>query len=204
MSTTVGRRGFTLVEVMVALTVAGMAFSVAGFAISAARSTAARVTRHEQRVEADSRFRALLTDWLRHAPPPELVDGALLTIDRAGATPVLQFVTVGLDQPLGTGALWRVELSLRDTVLSARAIPLRDGDGDGAAGRVAPLVATLSPVEAFDVRVLEHATSEEAVAWRADWPLAQDRPRAVEVTWRLGGAAVTPLRVLLAPLEGAR
>lgn len=202
MSTTVGRRGFTLVEVMVALTVAGMAFSVAGFAISAARSTAARVTRHEQRVEADSRFRALLTDWLRHAPPPELLDGALLTIDRAGATPVLQFVTVGLDQPLGTGALWRVELSLRDTVLSARAIPLRE-DSRGAA-RVTPLVATLSPVEAFDVRVLEHATSEEAVAWRADWPLAQDRPRAVEVTWRLGGTPVTPLRVLLAPLAEAR
>jgi general secretion pathway protein J len=202
MSTTVARRGFTLVEVMVALTVAGMAFSAAGFAISAARSTAARVTRHEQRVEADSRFRALLTDWLRHAPPPELVDGALLTIDRAGATPVLQFVTAGLDQPLGTGALWRVELSLRDTVLSARAIPLREDARE--ATRVAPLVATLSPVEAFDVRVLEHATGAEAVAWRADWPLAQDRPRAVEVTWRWAGAPVTPLRVLLAPLAGPR
>lgn len=204
MTATVSRRGFTLLEVMVALTIAGMAFSAAGFAIGAARSTAARVARHEQRVEADSRFRALLTDWLRHAPPPELVDGALLTIDRAGTTPIVQFVTRGLDQPLGTGALWRVELSLRDTVLWARATSLRDGDGNGAAGRVAPLVATLSPVEAFDVRVLEHATGVESVAWRADWPVAQDRPRAVEVTWRQTGAAVTPLRVLLAPLEGGR
>jgi hypothetical protein len=78
-----------------------------------------------------------------------------------------------------------------------------------------PLTATLSPVTRFDVRVLEHATRLATAIWRTDWPIAQDRPRAIELTWQrpdeqrpegMGSsdAMSMPLRVLLAPLERPR
>ncbi len=196
--------GFTLLEVMVALTVTALALSTAGVALGAARSTAARVESHTQRTQADSRLRTLLTDMLRHAPSPDQVDGALLIIDRVAGvqtegTPTLRFVTSGVREPYGAGALWNVTVTLRDSVLTVRAVPLSRGAADQ------PLVAALTHVASFDVRALEHGSSGDLARWRDDWPLAQDRPRAVELSWRQDGAApVAPLRVLLAPLEAPR
>ena len=198
------RLGFTLLEVIVAITVTGLALTTASMALSAARSTAARIQRHEARTEADSRVRAVLTDMLRHAPRAEQVDEPLLVVDRTGTTPVLRFLSTGVREPYGTGGVWRVEVALRDSTLVMRATP--------AVGEIDawPLTATLSPVTGFDVRVLEHATMLAAAAWRADWPIAQDRPRGIELTWqrsdepRSGDDSPQPLRVVLAPLERPR
>ncbi len=198
------RLGFTLLEVIVAITVTGLALTTAGMALSAARSTAARIQRHAARTESDSRVRAVLTDMLRHAPRAEQVDEPLLVVDRTGTTPVLRFLSTGVREPYGTGGVWRVEVALRDSTLVMRATP--------AVGEIdaSPLTATLSPVTGFDVRALEHATTLAAAGWRADWPIAQDRPRAIELTWQhavdLGSAddASRPLRVVLAPLERPR
>jgi prepilin-type N-terminal cleavage/methylation domain-containing protein len=193
------RRAFTLLEVMVALTVTALALTSAGVAVGAARSTAARVARHTQHTEADGRVRTLLTDMLRHAPSADQIDGALLEIDGTGRAPVLRFVSTGVRAPFGTGPLWQVELSLADSVLTVRATPLSRGATDQ------PLVATLSPVNMFAVRTLTHSSGTDAAAWRTDWPLAQDRPRAVELQWRYAGASVAaPLRVVLSPLEAPR
>jgi general secretion pathway protein J len=193
------RPGFTLLEVLVAITVTGLALTTAGMALSAARSTAARIQRHEARTEADGRVRAVLTDMLRHAPRAEQVDEPLLVVDRTGPTPVLRFLSTGVREPYGTGGVWRVEVTLRDSALVMRATPA------GREREAWPLTATLSAVTGFDVRVLEHATTLAAATWRADWPIAQDRPRAIELTW-LGSddATAQPLRVVLAPLERPR
>jgi prepilin-type N-terminal cleavage/methylation domain-containing protein len=200
------RAGFTLLEVIVAITVTGLALTTAGMALTAARSTAARIQTHEARTEAESRVRALLTDMLRHAPRAEQVDQPLLVVDRAGGTPVLRFLSTGVREPYGTGGVWLVEVALRDSTLVVRATPTgRDADAT-------PLTATLSPVEQFDVRVLEYATALASSAWRADWPVAQDRPRAIELSGQAGSGssttpsapASTPLRVVLAPLERPR
>ena len=193
------RPGFTLLEVLVAITVTGLALTTAGMALSAARSTAARIQRHEARTEADGRVRAVLTDMLRHAPRAEQVDEPLLVVDRTGTTPVLRFLSTGVREPYGTGGVWRVEVTLRDSALVMRATPA------GREREAWPLTATLSAVTGFDVRVLEHATTLAAATWRADWPIAQDRPRAIELTW-LGSddATAPPLRVVLAPLERPR
>jgi len=200
------RAGFTLLEVIVAITVTGLALTTAGMALTAARSTAARIQTHEARTEAESRVRALLTDMLRHAPRAEQVDQPLLVVDRAGGTPVLRFLSTGVREPYGTGGVWVVEVALQDSTLVVRATPT---GGDAGA---TPLTATLSPVEQFDVRVLEYATALASSAWRADWPIAQDRPRAIELSWqRVSGSATplsapasTALRVVLAPLERPR
>jgi general secretion pathway protein J len=193
------RQGFTLLEVIVAITVTGLALTTAGMALSAARGTAARIQRHEARTEADSRVRAVLTDMLRHAPRAEQVDEPLLVVDRTGTTPVLRFLSTGVREPYGTGGVWRVVVGLRDSTLVLRATPAL-GEVDAS-----PLTATLSSVTGFDVRALEHATSLTAAVWRADWPIAQDRPRAIELTWqRADDATSPPLRVVLAPLERPR
>lgn len=193
------RRGFTLLEVIVAITVTGLALTTAGMALSAARSTAARIQTHEVRTEADSRVRALLTDMLRHAPSAEQVDEPLLLIDRTRGTTVLRFLSTGVREPYGTGGAWQVEVALRDSVLVVRATPT--GRDAGAS----PLTATLAPVSRFDVRILDHATTLDASTWRADWPIAQDRPRAIELTWQQpSDTGAMPLRVVLAPLERPR
>ncbi len=193
------RRGFTLLEVIVAITVTGLALTTAGMALSAARNTAARIQTHEARTEADSRVRALLTDMLRHAPRGEQVDEPLLVVDRARGTPVLRFLSTGVREPYGTGSAWLVEVAVRDSQLVVRATPT------GRDRRTSPLIATLSPVRRFEMRVLEHASAQESPAWRTDWPIAQDRPRAIELTWQLpSDHAPMPLRVVLAPLERPR
>jgi prepilin-type N-terminal cleavage/methylation domain-containing protein len=198
------RLGFTLLEVIVAITVTGLALTTAGMALSAARNTAARIQMHEARTEADGRLRALLTDMLRHAPLAEQVDEPLLVVDRTGAMPVLRFLSTGVREPYGTGGVWRVEVAMRDSTLVMRATPT-GGDIDAS-----PLTATLSPVTQLEVRVLEHATALASPDWRADWPIAQDRPRAIELFWqradetRSDDAASMPLRVVLAPLERPR
>ncbi len=193
------RGGFTLLEVIVAITVTGLSLTTAGMALSAARNTAARIQTHEARTEADSRVRALLTDMLRHAPLAEQVDAPLLVVDRTIGTPALRFLSTGVREPYGTGAVWQVEVSLRDSTLEVRATPT--GRDIGAA----PLVATLSPVTRLDMRVLEHGAAMSSPAWRADWPLAQDRPRAIELTWEHSAEpGALPLRVVLAPLDRPR
>jgi len=193
------RSGFTLLEVIVAITVTGLALTTAGMALTAARNTAARIQMHEARTEADSRVRALLTDMLRHAPAAEQVDEPLLVVERSGGTPVLRFLSNGVGEPYGTGGTWLVEVTARDSMLVVRATPT------GRDREATPLTATLSSVSGFEVRVLEHATALDAPAWRADWPLALDRPRAIELTWRLSSNdAPMPLRVVLAPLERPR
>ncbi|WP_309670455.1 prepilin-type N-terminal cleavage/methylation domain-containing protein [Gemmatimonas sp.] len=193
------RGGFTLLEVIVAITVTGLALTTAGMALSAARHTAARIQTHEVRTEADSRVRALLTDMLRHAPLTEQVDMPLLVVDRANGAPSLRFLSTGVREPYGTGAVWQVEVALRDSTLEVRATPT--GRDIGAS----PLVATLSPVTRLDVRVLEHGTAMSSPTWRADWPIAQDRPRAIELTWNHeSDRSAMPLRVVLAPLDRPR
>lgn len=193
------RAGFTLLEVIVAITVTGVALTTAGMALSAARNTAARIASHGQRTEADSRVRTLLTDMLRHAPLAERVDEPLLAIDRRGPAPVLRFLTTGVREPYGTGGVWAVEVTVRDTELVVTAAPTARG------ATATPMIATLAGVSAFDVRVLEHGSALESARWRADWPLAQDLPRVIELEWVTDATGPSaPLRVLLAPLARPR
>ena len=112
---------------------------------------------------------------------------------------MLRFLSNGVREPYGTGSIWVVEVAVRDSVLVVRATPTgRDRESS-------PLTASLSAVSGFDVRVLEHASALESPTWRADWPIAQDRPRAIELTWQLpSNDAPMPLRVVLAPLERPR
>lgn len=199
----VPRRGFTLLELMIALTLTAIAAGVAGTALSAARGASARVADHRRHGEAELRLRAALADMLRHTPAAESVNEALLSIERNATGATLQFLSRGVRPPFGTGPVWRVRLTHDSDGLLLRAEPLAADSAEP------PLLMRLPDAQALDVLVLERATGLDASRWRPDWPLVQSRPAAVALTWsrdpdtREAGAEAT-LVVALDPLEAGR
>jgi prepilin-type N-terminal cleavage/methylation domain-containing protein len=189
------RDGFTLLELVVALSLTAVAATIAGTAVSAARRTEAVVQTHRTGEEADLRLRALLEDMLRHAPPASMTDMPLLSVTGVGDAAVLRFVSRGVVAPFGTGTLWLVTVHRDADSLRVDAETLRD------AGE-APLHFALGGVTAFAVRALEGATTLDGARWRGDWPLARVRPAAIALSWTRAGTPVAPFVVALDPLQG--
>lgn len=201
------RPAFTLLELLIAITLTALAAGVAGAALSAARTARARVATHRARGEAETRFRAMLTDLLRHAPAPASVSEPLLVIGRDATGPTLQFLSQGLRPPFGTGPVWRVRVSRADDGLTVRA------DAIGSEVMAPAVVMHLDATASFEVLALEGATGRDGARWRPDWPLAQRRPAAVALSWarvspdRAPGAVGeerATLVVALDPLDGGR
>lgn len=188
------RGGFTLVELMLALTLTAIAAGVAGASLVAARRTGERVDAHKAEGEAEARLRAVLTDMLRHAPSAERVSEPLLQIHRDVTGARLEFLTTGVQLPLGTGPVWRATLQMDSAGLVLDAAPLRTDV------RAVPLTMHLSGVRSLDVEVLEERRVGELPVWRTDWPIAQTRPAAISLAWLTQGAAQAPLVVTLDPL----
>jgi prepilin-type N-terminal cleavage/methylation domain-containing protein len=188
------RAGFTLIELMIALTLTAVAATIAGTAVSAARRTEQVVQTHRTGDEADLRLRALLQDMLRHAPAAALADAPLVTLRGADPTASLTFLSRGVTAPFGTGVIWQVTVQRDGDSLRVDAIPTRE---TGAT----PLRMTVGGVTAFSVRALEPATALDAARWRSDWPLATARPAAIALTWERRGTTGTPLIVALDPLQ---
>lgn len=199
--TTRARGGFTLLEVMVALTLTALAAGIAGSALSAAHSTSAAVARHRDGAEAELQLRTLVSDLLRHAPPVgapgDVRDEARLAITSDGGVPTLRFLSRGLGTSLGTGATWRVTVSTVGDTLVVLATPIAREGARGAA----PVVARIAPARHLRIDVLEPARIGDVARWRADWPLRQARPRAVRLAWANDAGVVTPLVVALDPLQ---
>ncbi len=181
---------------MVAITLTAIVLGIAAGALSAATTARDRVASHQRTLDADTRFRAMLTDMLRHAPNANASDEALLQISRdARDEPTLTFLTNGVTEPFGVGRAWRVTVAHHDSVLTLDAVPL------GRAPFPSAQHTTVPAVRVFDVRVLEPARMGEQAQWRTDWPVPRSRPRIVEL--RIGETTPT-LRVALSPLEDGR
>lgn len=193
------RRGFTLLELLVGLTLTALAAAMAGGALSAARGTADAVERHRAGAEAELRWRVLATDLLRHAPPAAASDDARLALVGTPDAPVLQFLSRGLAPSMGTGRIWRVTVWQQGDTLQLRATPAvatRD-----AAAIATAVDAAVTPARDLRIEVLEPERVGEAARWRTDWPLRQARPRAVRLQWT-GARGAATLLVPLAPLGG--
>ena len=188
------RTGFTLVELMLALTLTAIAAALAGTTMVAARRTGERVEAHGEVRGADVRLRAMLTDMLRHAPSGDRTSEPLLQIRRNVDGTVLEFLTTGVHAPFGAGPVWRATLWEDSTGLRLQAVPVREDVTTPA------ITMQLPNGAALDIEVLEPTRAGEAAAWRADWPIAQTRPSAVRLHWRQKDTPGEPLVVVLSPL----
>ncbi len=189
-----GPRGFTLLEVMLAIVLTSIAVLIAGSALRTASDTSERVQAHRDALERDARARAMLTDMLRHAPRAEQVDEPLLTLarDRNGDA-ALTFLSQGVRAPFGTGSSWRVTLSSTQGHVLLEATPI------GLASGSAALRSTLTDAEGLQVQFLQPASGTDAPTWRDDWPLTRTRPAMIALRFGHDGAA-PPLVVALDPL----
>jgi prepilin-type N-terminal cleavage/methylation domain-containing protein len=164
------RRGFTLIELVVALTIAGLIALAARAALVAGIDTQDRVQAHTMRTEGDARFRAIVVQALRHmvdAPVTGIAPFVLRdTIDAAGKqSHVVEFYSRGLALPAGTGAVAHVRLEPLADGLTITAVR---SDGVRLLRGVAPGIA------AFHARL-----QTPAGAWLDAWPRSLQIPSAV-------------------------
>jgi prepilin-type N-terminal cleavage/methylation domain-containing protein len=190
-----GRHGFTLIELVIALTLTAIAATIAGTAVSAARRTEEVVQAHRIGDEADLRLRALLQDMLRHAPAAAQADAPLLSLSGPENAATLVFLSRGVQAPFGTGPIWQVRVWRDADSLRVEAAPTRT-TGD------APLRMAIGGVSSLQVEALEPATALDGARWRRDWSVATARPAALSLTWTRGRSALAPLVVALDPLPG--
>lgn len=183
------RVGFTLIEVITAIALTAIVTAIASAAVASASDARATTLRHQVTLDAESRFRVMLTDMLRHAPAADAVDEPLLRIaadrDASGTNGGMRliFLSQGISQPFGTGRIWRVTVqSGADGIeLLAEAI----GRGDA----LVPLRATLPHRRRMRVEVLE-SSATGSVQWRQDWPVERSRPALLKLTFEGDGGAL--------------
>ncbi|MEP7380767.1 MAG: prepilin-type N-terminal cleavage/methylation domain-containing protein [Gemmatimonadota bacterium] len=160
------RRGFTLIEVMIALMVSGMVATLAYAAAQAGFDTDARVSTYRDGVARDGVVRAILTDALRHQVDGVRGGATVFTLtDRSDAdgraADSLDVVTRGVAAPLGASATWRLSVWRAGDTLRIEGSSL-----DGAAADRPPFSMRLDGVIAFEVRTLGRGLSAR---WQAQW-----------------------------------
>ena len=172
------RAGFTLVEAVMALAIAGLVAMLAYASLSVGLDTDQRVRRAAAASDDETRWRALATDALRH-----MIVAPLPGRPALGMGPnSMEFRTSALGTPSGVGAAWSVHVTVRDSVLVMRATNEETG---------AEVVAKLPGVTALSVR----AQSLGAIdAWQEAWD-SPSPPVAVRVAFVSTTTAVQPLVV---------
>ena len=139
------------------------------------------------------RWRALLTDMLRHAPSAERVNEPLLTLRETEYGPELRFLSQGVVEPFGTGAIWAVVVREDRLGVLLEAEPLGIPSATMPDGTHPPaLLARVPASGALQIELLEAAVGGAGVRngvdnnarWRTDWPLAQMRPSAITIRWQ--------------------
>lgn len=193
------RRAFTLLELMVSITVAGIIALLVYGSASAGFDTRDALARHRSTAEAELRARTLLADALRHAsdeadagqPAFEVVDA----MDARGLpSDQLTFLTRGILSPLGASGLWVVSVTPSPTGLVVAAAP------DGAR-RSSAITATVSGIRGLEVETMSLVDR----SWMTGWPSSGQLPGAARLTFydAAGSRVGAPLVVRLG-LEGVR
>jgi prepilin-type N-terminal cleavage/methylation domain-containing protein len=167
------RRGFTLLEVLVALVVSALVITLAYGAAQAGFDTEARLRERAAAAEARTAWRALLGDALRHVERGVAEDDVVFDLAPARegrGSDTLRLATRGIVPPLGTGDRWAVTLApTRDGVLLSAA------PAEGAAG--VPVTVRVREARGLRVLVLPHAGG----AWTREWTRGAAAPAAVSV-----------------------
>jgi prepilin-type N-terminal cleavage/methylation domain-containing protein len=193
------RDAFTLLELIVSITVAGIIALLAYGSASAGFDTRDAIARHRATAEADVRFRALLADVMRHASDEadagQVAFDLLDAVDQRGVpSDRVSLLTRGMLPPLGASALWTVTLSPGPNGLELRAAPVGASHGP-------PIIARLEHARGLDVQVMSLADR----AWTAGWGSPAQLPAAVQLTlYDSAGAPVGAPVVVRVGLESLR
>jgi len=177
------RAGFTLIEVVVALTVTGLVIALGYAASQAGLDTEARLASYREGGERALVIRSLLSDALRHQ-----VEGLrggeqvfmLTNRSTSDGRPAdsLQLTTKGVMPPLGASVPWIVAVWWANDSLHLA--------GRAATAGTSALRASLPHVAAFDVRVLGRGL---AATWDEVWDTGDVAPEAVSWEVRPGPGA---------------
>jgi prepilin-type N-terminal cleavage/methylation domain-containing protein len=184
-----GARGFTLLEIVVALAIAGLLALAARAALVAGLDTQDRVRAHVAVTEGEARFRALVVQALRHmtdAPDAGIAPFVVRdTITETGApSHVLEFYSRGFGASAGSGraALVRVAPAAGDRLT----ISLHDGGAISWSG-------TATGIHALRARM--RTTAGE---WVDSWPATLQVPAAVALELRSARTGVQPVPLVAA------
>jgi prepilin-type N-terminal cleavage/methylation domain-containing protein len=188
------RRGFTLIEVMIALVISSVVVLLAYATLRAGVDTQERVSDVRDASERAMTLRAMLGDAMRHAITGDDRDarGMFMETDASGRAVQLGFVSRGITPPYGGAAAWRVALYSDTAGVSFSAAPL-----DAAQ---TPLRLHTRLVRSFAVRFLARDDAE----WRTDWNDPTRLPAAIEVRLldRAGMDALAPVVARTSPVSG--
>ncbi len=170
------RRAFTLLEVIVALTITGLVATIAYAAMQAGIDTSERLAVRQERDEALANARDLVSAAIRHAMPG--APGGPVTFEvvrRASAEAAgdsLVFLTRGVLEPHGTTSAWRAALWTSRDTLHLRATPVSASPLEVA--------AQIAGIRALRVRSLARGTFAR---WRDGWDDPATAPAAVSIAY---------------------
>lgn len=190
------RRGFTLVELMLAITLTGIVAVLVYGASGVAVDTETRLSEREVSLRSERAWRAVIEDALRNLranadyPEPTLVveSGANAL---GWPTDRLEMITAGGTPPLTPDADWRVTLEATERGVSLTALPI----GVRVPAR---RVVGLPEVTGLSIRVL---ATDGSAGWLDAWSDRRRLPRAVEVTLMTDTGPAGPPLLVAIPLE---
>lgn len=192
------RQGFTLMEVMMAITITALVATVAAAALRAGLDVRERVGTHRLTVDAEARAMEWLSTMLRHPPEANAVTEPLLQITHlASGSDSVVFLTRSASPTAGTGAIWRVSLHADMNGLHVNAASTRDVSA-------APVLSLLPHIRTVRADALNPASGNSE--WLREWPVLRSAPAALRLTFGLiDGSTQSPMVFVMSPLAlGAR
>lgn len=187
--------GFTLLELLIALILAGVVALIVYGAARAGADAEQRIARKRQDLQAARAMHALIGDALRNTQRAARPGEATFVLeDRVVAgkpADRLVFVSAGGLPPLGSGADWLLTLQAGPAGLEFEGRPL----GVRGAPRI---LGRLPEVTGLDVRIPGSA-GRALSAWRSPRP-----PAAVEITYWSDAGPLGPPRRIAVPLGQLR
>ncbi len=185
------RCGFTLIELIVAITLTGIVALLAYGSVNAGLDSAERVDRYRKDSEGVALMRSLVGNALRHPSDAPFGKGLSFELVHGSGSDALRFVSRGVSGPLGAGELWRVELLPSSHGLQFSATSL---DQDAT-----PIIGTVTALRSIAVRV---RSPDDRMTWQNHWDPTQQFPSGVEISFRdSAGTIASPPLIVATTLE---
>lgn len=167
------QKGFTLLELMVAIVISGMIALLAYGAITAGLSTRDRIDAYRRNAQSRALARPLIVDALRHIADASSATQSVFQLQQtsAGGLALVVFFTRGVENPMGASGLWKMTLATSERGLRIDAVPLED--------------ATQSPISTIipgvhDVRLRVLPTRQDQM-WVTNWESPRQHPYAIKI-----------------------